>query len=417
VALQLLAPSIVPLVNTDRAPNGRPDPERRLTVLLGAGASLYAGSPSTDDLTSIVAARGISGAILRALRSRSETSAANFEDVLHVLEELDALLGTTRSRAPSMLRPLIEPSSILNGITIDSSLLRRERYELLEAIAAAFDGIDYDSAWCVLYRLLRPLLDDFDIDFFTLNYDQVVDVAVYGLSMLSGKKLLDGFGQVIDMENSRLFRADQYAHWDPSWGPVHLTLQHVHGSLLFAYYASDRRMAHATRFELVQAENYQIARRTWREATEAAAADPYLDFEGVVPIVSGLRKMEKLNVQPYANYFAYLAHAVSASPYLMIIGYGAGDEHINYWLREYTAIHGEAARVVEITQSDDSSRFTMQRFGAYDLQWTAISGNDDAFTSHAGVRCLTITGGITSERSFAGRLNGLIRARYEGNLD
>ena len=211
VALQLLAPSIVPLVNTDRAPNGRPDPTWRLTVLLGAGASLYAGSPSTDDLTSIVAGREISGAILRALRSRCETSAANFEDVLHVLEELDALLGTTRSRAPSMLRPLIEPSSILNGITIDSSLLRRERYELLEAIAAAFDGIDYDSAWHVLYRLLRPLLDDFDIDFFTLNYDQVVDVAVYGLSMLSGKKLLDGFGQVIDMENSRLFRADQYA--------------------------------------------------------------------------------------------------------------------------------------------------------------------------------------------------------------
>ncbi|MGC2634810.1 MAG: hypothetical protein WA215_11415 [Candidatus Cybelea sp.] len=416
MALQLLAPSIVPLVNTDRAPNGRPDPTRRLTVLLGAGASLYAGSPSTDDLTSIVAGREISGAILRALRSRCETSAANFEDVLHVLEELDALLGTTRSRAPSMLRPLIEPSSILNGITIDSSLLRRERYELLEAIAAAFDGIDYDSAWHVLYRLLRPLLDDFDIDFFTLNYDQVVDVAVYGLSMLSGKKLLDGFGQVIDMENSRLFRADQYAHWDPNWGPVHLTLQHVHGSLLFAYYGSDRRMAHATRFELVRTESYEIARRTWREATEAAAAHD-LDFEGVVPIVSGLRKMEKLNVQPYANYFAYLAHAVSASPYLMIIGYGAGDEHINYWLREYTAIHGEAARVVEITQSDDSSRFTMQRFGAYDLQWTAVPGNNDAFTSHSGVPCLTITGGITSGRSFEGRLDGLIRARYEGTLD
>ncbi len=315
-----------------------------------------------------------------------------------------------------MLRPLIEPSSILNGITIDSSLLRRERYELLEAIAAAFDGIDYDSAWHVLYRLLRPLLDDFDIDFFTLNYDQVVDVAVYGLSMLSGKKLLDGFGQVIDMENSRLFRADQYAHWDPNWGPVHLTLQHVHGSLLFAYYGSDRRMAHATRFELVRTESYEIARRTWREATEAAAAHD-LDFEGVVPIVSGLRKMEKLNVQPYANYFAYLAHAVSASPYLMIIGYGAGDEHINYWLREYTAIHGEAARVVEITQSDDSSRFTMQRFGAYDLQWTAVPGNNDAFTSHSGVPCLTITGGITSGRSFEGRLDGLIRARYEGTLD
>lgn len=161
VALQLLAPSIVPLADTDRALSGKPNPTRRLTVLLGAGASLYAGSPSTDDLTSIVAAREISGAILRALRSRSETSTANFEDVLHVLEELDALLGATRAGAPLMLRSLIEPSDILNGITMDYSLLRRERYELLQAIAVAFNGIDYDSAWRVLYRLLRPLLDDF----------------------------------------------------------------------------------------------------------------------------------------------------------------------------------------------------------------------------------------------------------------
>lgn len=101
----------------------------------------------------------------------------------------------------------------------------------------------------------------------------------------------------------------------------------------------------------------------------------------------------------------------------MIIGYGAGDEHINYWLREYTAIYGEAARVVEVTRSDDPSRFTMQRFGAYDLQWTKVAGNADAFTSRSGVRCLTITGGISAERSFEGRLNGLIRARYDGALD
>ncbi len=90
----------------------------------------------------------------------------------------------------------------------------------------------------------------------------------------------------------------------------------------------------------------------------------------MAPIVSGLRKLEKLNVQPYANYFADFARAVSNSPYLMIVGYGAGDEHINYWLHEFTLIHGEQARVVEVTRSADPNRFAIQRFGAYDLQWT-----------------------------------------------
>ena len=56
----------------------------------------------------------------------------------------------------------------------------------------------------------------------------------------------------------------------------------------------------------------------------------------------------------------------------MIVGIGAGDEHINYWLREFTVIHGGQARVVEITRSPDPSRFAMQRFGAYDLTWSIL---------------------------------------------
>ncbi len=286
----------------------------------------------------------------------------------------------------------------------------------MEAIAASFSSINYDTAWRKLYGLLRPLLNEFDIDVFTLNYDQVADVTVYGLSMLSGKGWFDGFGRPIDMDSNLGFRADQYAHWDPAWGPKHLTLAHLHGSLLFGYHASDRRMAHSAAYEIVQAQTYEIARRSWAWATEAASEDPNLDFDGVVPIVSGLRKTGKLNVQPFANYFAEFAHAIAASPYLLIVGYGAGDEHVNFWLREYTLIHGDKARVVEITRSSDPARFTMQRFGAYPFEWSSVPGGNDALVSRAGVRCLTITGGVTPDRAFEGRLEELINAQYSGAL-
>src|SRR5580692_39508 len=249
MGLQLLAPSIVPLANTDRAPESQSNPTRRLTVLLGAGASLFAGAPSTRRLTDVISARELSGQVLRTLQTNNGTQDANFEDVLHVLVELEALRGTTVARAPSMLRPFLDPSDKLDAITTDFEELRHERFELLETIGSAFDGIDYDRAWPVLYRLLRPLLNTFDIDVFTLNYDQVADVTVFGLSVLSGKGLFDGFGQVIDMAKSRVFRADQYAHWDPAWEPVQLTLAHLHGSLLFAYHVNDPPYAHSPRFE------------------------------------------------------------------------------------------------------------------------------------------------------------------------
>jgi hypothetical protein len=246
------------------------------------------------------------------------------------------------------------------------------------------------------------------MDIFTLNYDLLGDVVTFALSVLSGKRWFDGFGAPTKPLYARdhpthyglTFRADQYAHWEPSWGHNYLTLAHMHGSIGYAYYESDQRMAHAVPFELIQARDPRFALGTWHWAKEAAAKDPTVNFGGVAPIVSGLRKLEKLNVQPYANYFAEFAKAVSNSPYLMIVGYGAGDEHINYWLHEFALIHSEQARVVEVTRSADPNRFAMQRFGAYDLQWSPFKKLENAFVNRAGVRCLTLTGGLTDSSKF-----------------
>ena len=105
--------------------------------------------------------------------------------------------------------------------------------------------------------------------------------------------------------------------------------------------------------------------------------------------------MEKLNVPPFANYFHAFSQCVSTSPNLLIIGYGAGDDHINFWLREFTLIHSRNGRVVEITKEIDPSRFTIQRFGAYDLVWE--EREPGLFINHAGIECVTWTGGLDAE--------------------
>ena len=152
-------------------------------MLLGAGASLYANAPSTRQLASIVAKSEIGGRILESLRDSAIEVEPDFEDVLHVIEELEALMQSP-ARAPTMLRPVLR--SVLADI--GPQALSVERFELIEAISAAFDKLDYDSSWRPLYRVLRPHLDVFDIDIFTLNYDLLADVASFALSMLSGKK-------------------------------------------------------------------------------------------------------------------------------------------------------------------------------------------------------------------------------------
>jgi hypothetical protein len=176
-------------------------------------------------------------------------------------------------------------------------------------------------------------------------------------------------------------------------------------------------MAYSGAYEVVEAESVAKARATWETAASAALADQNVDFAGVVPIVSGRRKLEKLNVRPYANYYAGFSKALSTSPYLLIAGYGGGDEHINFWLREFGLIHGEGvARIVEITRSDDPATFSLQKIGAYDFPWHKFRANDDIFLSRAGAHCLTITGGILPDRIFDDRLNRAINAQYAGGL-
>ncbi len=173
----------------------------------------------------------------------------------------------------AFLRPIVEDAG--------QQALSNERFELIEAIGASFDKINYDESWRPLYGLLRPLLDVFDLDIFTLNYDLVADVVTFAMSMLSGKKWFDGFGPPTKPLYSRdrtyyglTFRPDQYAHWGRSWGHKLLTLARMHGAVGYAYYVPDQRMAHAAPFELIQTNDPRVAGATWRWAKETSAKDP-----------------------------------------------------------------------------------------------------------------------------------------------
>lgn len=407
--LHQLAPSLSFAIAPE--PDRAAAPEKRITILLGAGASMHANAPSTDAITSAVGKRQVGGAILHALRSDRQTSAANFEDVFHVLEQLDALARPITARDHSTLRRFLARVEFVGGVALESAVVRRERFEVMETIADAFADISYDASWKVLADLFRPLLECYNLDVFTLNYDLLVDVAIEGLSRQTGKGWFNGFKTSIRGADAP-FNPNEYAMRKPEWGPSYLTLQHLHGSLRFAYADGDRYV-HARRYVLDEGEDLEEVRETWAAAKRIALENPSEDFAGVVPLVSGLRKLEKLNTQPYANYFAAFAQAVSTSPRLLIVGYGKGDEHINHWVREFAQIHDENARIVEISDSSDPRTFAMSRITEWpDLVWVPSKKYAEVFTSRAGVHNLAITCGVRSDPVFPEALKTLMRSFF-----
>jgi hypothetical protein len=414
---EMLLHTLAPSLNfaTAAEPDPANAPTRRLTILLGAGASIFAGAPSTARLTEIVGERPISGAILRALRSHDVTRDANYEDAFHVLEQLEALKAPAPDRASASLRPFLQPFDQIGGIVMDREVVRRERFEVMETIAGVFSDVAYDRSWRTLADIFAVLLAEFNLDVFTLNYDLLADVAAEGISRITGKKWYNGFGSRIRGVDAS-FDPAEYASWNPAWGPKYLTLQHLHGSLRYVY-ASGQRFAHARRFVLEEGEEVDEIRDNWAHTTNLALEYPAETFCGIAPIISGLHKLEKLNVQPYANYFAAFAWAVSKSGNLLIIGYGKGDEHINYWIQEFAQIHNQTARVVEITDSGSPETFAMQRITEWpDLPWSQYRGLSDVFQSAAGVENLTITCGLQADSAIPNRLRELVIPFFAGGL-
>jgi hypothetical protein len=409
--LHALAPSLN--FPTLPEPDAAVAPTGRLTILLGAGASMFAGAPSTARLTELIAGRPICSAILTALRGGNGTSDPNYEDALHVLEQLESLKAPMPDRASASLRPFLEPVDEIGGITMDQERVRRERFEVMETIAEAFRGVTYDASWRTMADIFNSCVTAFNLDIFTLNYDLLADVAVEGLSRLTGKKWYNGFGSRIRGVDGA-FDPGEYASWNPAWGPKYLTLQHLHGSLRYAY-ADGTPFAHARRFVLEEGQNVDSIRQNWANTKILALKFPAETFCGIAPIISGLHKLEKLNVQPYANYYATFARAVSDSPRLLIIGYGKGDEHINYWIQEFAQIHNQAARIVEITNSDAPDMFAVQRITEWpDLHWARHRGLPDVFESASGVENLVITCGLHRDSNLPGRLQELALPFYDG---
>lgn len=328
----------------------------RIIVLLGAGASVDAGVPSTNDLTEFLlnseiqailpthaefrskSKSGFTGPlrleipVCRAVHSglRSSFKYPNFEHILAALEELQAISSSQIGFEVSddlahVLSPFVSIDSRYNALN-QPGLMAFARHEIIDLLALHIHEKLFlnSGARQPTNEFIRELEKSFSLSVYSLNYDDLIDDSTV---------FYDGF----EPGQSSYKRFDRRKYLQMCQDEDLNRLMHLHGSIRFGY-PNDNY--HDDPSELVK---YDVADDAI--GTFDGRSNEIFDRGTVIstaPIISGFHKVAKLTHSPipYGYYYHSFLSELMSTNRLLVIGYGAGDEHINGWINEHVVIHG-----------------------------------------------------------------------------
>jgi hypothetical protein len=170
-------------------------------------------------------------------------------------------------------------------------------------------------------------------------------------------------------------------------------MTHLHGSVSFGYGSKKQRASK-------EREERAIVKHHTAEAATQSLLDPpnprYTDdaIDEASPIISGANKVLKFTVPPYSYYYAALQQTLQKSKRILSIGYGFSDPHVNNWIDEAVAHHGEKqTRLAVVDHCADANNWMLEkrtRFVAI-KQKLSVGPLD---LSDASVREFSSSGGI-----------------------
>ena len=314
------------------------EPRRpRVLVILGAGSTLHAGAPSTSEINDLVlqihdeAIRAVVGR-LRAQRAEGNF---NFETVLAALEELDEFRvrkghPTAWPRIGGNLAAFTEYLPDFTNVadtnfrSAHAQLIGRLKNFVIERTAEASPD--------KLRAFFDKLRTAFDLTVVTLNYDDLIDRA---------GDWYDGFGPPAKGGDAGTFDFASFPKQSVEHSAV---LLHLHGSVRFGF----------PRFSPVPPKNGYIVRH--HKPVRGLGSTLHWP-DGIVhpaPIIAGDGKdrwMTRACV-PFGYYYNAFINTIQTCPRMLVAGYGAGDQHVNSWLKEeYPRLHGARRRIVHINPS------------------------------------------------------------------
>jgi len=324
---------------------------KRVSCLLGAGTTIPVGGPRTTDITA--AARGksqhvidpstntwVQVAFIDEIAERLDQFLApqrcHFEDIFHVLETLESYRAGWESGTHERYKPrpgaFFAPS---DERYFNLMWLIAAKRGLLEAVAEqvgeSLSRFERDGRHQWFREFWADALRRATWDIGTLNYDNLLEQ--------------------IDVELEDGFPSNpKWARFDPHrlWTSRRSRILHLHGSIFYGYLPfSEQKQFIDYDEDLCKYRSSTEARETWFGKSSATAQSHEESVIG--PLITGLRKTDKLTVHPYDEYQAVFRRAVYKSDRLLIAGYSFGDLYLNSIIDRMLGLHGSSRRIVIVT--------------------------------------------------------------------
>ncbi len=311
-------------------------PRQRLVVLLGAGSTIHAGAPSTDDITEhlCVHTNNRFEKVIKGLCEQRGSLGFNFETVMAAMESLDGYV--LDKRYPPVVGGEIGAfTALMSGYEeflgiVDTDAFFDLRRALLSVIAAFVIDKTESSSVTELSAFVNRLREHFDLTVVALNYDDLIDRA---------GTWFDGF---VSCDESDRYEIFDHAAFRARAFSEPAVLLHLHGSVRFGRNPGRGR--------------YVVKYGSAKEAQGSfkASLTPILQGPGMIPMISGNQKERDLNhyAAPLGYYYNTFVNAALGCPLWLIAGYGGNDAHVNRWIEESGWAHQGRARIAHIDRDE-----------------------------------------------------------------
>lgn len=319
---------------------------KRITCLVGSGATIEISAPSTYDITKAIEqyieeyddkCAKVINYIKLALGS-----GYNFEDIVHCLEDLLTVKANETRDISNSNEPILKLNCKFNNIECSAirMALRLAIEEIRNKIIAHCDDFEKNYSDYIWFAdFWRKLSLNNKLDIVTLNYDNCIERVI--------GKYTDGFTE----RNTSLYddKMMVYRFIPLEFTRTHITrLMHIHGCVTFGKASVAPINKNIFRENFHDIYNYKkILDPNIISSDETTQAGEYI-VRG--SIITGHRKSEKLLVYPYEFYHFEFQKALINNRSLLIVGYSFGDLYINDMLLRMVEFHGNKLRIVLITK-------------------------------------------------------------------
>lgn len=326
----------------------------RVTALLGAGASVDLGGPLSTQLTNIVRRKKQNildknhnfidipfiEEVAKELDQYFEKETANFEDIFATLEGLYSYCTAWQARTVKKFKPHLGAFlKIDKQAFFDGLLIYTAKRDLIQEVGDCINNYDtmfepeskhswFSSFWRKADQIIKW-------DVATLNYDNCIEKSI--INYQDGFESLDS-NTVYKRFNPSIFNTSSNES----------KIYHLHGNILYGY---PRDTSNLFVFEdqhedLFLFSNYEDSCSTWFNRSNYVTQSHEQITMG--PIITGLRKTDKLLTYPYSSYYSEFQNSLFKNNKLIIIGYSFSDAHINSILDRMVRFHGDSRRIVVV---------------------------------------------------------------------